>query len=445
MLELLPILLVYPPLQTKLEPRACHGRAERALVISAAAMAKKKKTAPDPSRYATMSVPKAKSEEPALVHTEPSDLSTTAPTAAAAPPVEAPAANDAPVEAQLSAAQALVATLLPPPPTLRKDWKLGPVGMDERDAKELSRRLLQCETTFGVVASVHLERVSMREGSNAELGRRVYSWIFDAHHVVLGDMNCEWRNMIGGAHVDIGRGPSRQSQPMEAWVKPDTHTAAVRPGGTYLPGLTEPKMPRWKGDSVAITPPTFDLVVVARPLTVDLLPKQPGRKFTPAKLPRLLMKSLGWPSDHTSVVAIVKSMSLTSQHLTVATWNVADPFYFARFWPDAAFGFDFKEEDSRLNAIKHHVEQLLDLADVVGLQEVPADLVDRLVRCGLDRDFESQWVAAPSDQDTAWYDAAVGKRGCSSDVGGIDAALPLPPVAHDMLLARRAVLVPCAQ
>ena len=407
-------------------------------------MAKKKKSAPDPSRYATMSVPRAKSEEPALVHTGPSDASTTAPTAAAAPPEEeAPAANDAPVEAQLSDAALVAAPVpvpapAPPPPTLRKDWKLGPVGMDQRAAKELSRRLLQCETTFGVVASVHLERVSMREGSNAELGRRVYSWIFDAHHVVLGDMNCEWRNMIGGAHLGA------HSQPMEAWVKPDTHTAAVRAGGTYLPGLTKPKQPRWKGDSVAITPPTFDLVVVARPLTVDLLPKQPGRKFTPAKLPRLLMKSLDWPSDHTSVVANVKSMSLTG-HLTVATWNVADPFYFGRFWPDADFGFDFEEEDSRLNAIKQHVEQLLDLADVVGLQEVPADLVDRLIRCGLDRDFESQWVAAPSDKDKAWYDAAAGKRSCSSAVGSIDAALPLPPVAHDMLLARRAVLVPCAQ
>ena len=91
------------------------------------------------------------------------------------------------------------------------------------------------------------------------------------------------------------------------------------------------------------------------------------------------------------------------------------------------------------------VEQLLDLTDVVGLQEVPAGLVERLVRCGSGRDFESQWVAAPSDKDTEWYEAAVGKRGCSSAEGGIAAALPLPPVAHDMLLARRAVLVPCAQ
>ena len=425
-------------------------------------MAKKKKSAPDPSRYATVSVPKAKSEEPSLVQTGPSDPSTTSAAALrsaspalvqtgpsdpsttaascsasrSASPAAAPAAND-PVEAQLSNAT-LVGTPVPPPPALRKDWKCVPVGMDEMDAKELSKRLLQCETTFGVVASVHLERVSMRVGSNMELGRCVYSWIFDAHHVVLGDMNCEWRNMIGGAHL------GEHSRPMEAWVKPDTHTAAVRTGGTYLPGLTEPKKPRWKGDPVAITPPTFDLVVVARPLSVELLPKQPGRKFTPAKLPRLLMQSLGWPSDHTSVVAVVKSMSLTSQ-LTVATWNVADPFYFARFWPDAAFGFDFDQEDSRLSAIKDHVEQLLDLADVVGLQEVPADLVERLVRCGSGRDFESQWVASPSNKDTEWYEAAVGKRGCSSAEGGVAAALPLPPVAHDMLLARRAVLVPCAQ
>ena len=400
-------------------------------------MAKKKKSAPDPSRYATVSIPKAKSEEPSLMQTEPSDPSTTAAAASSsASPAAALAAND-PVEAQLSNA-ALVGTPVPPPSALCKDWKRGPVGMDERDAKELSRRLLQCETTFGVVASVHLERVSMREGSNMEIGRRVYSWIFDAHHVVLGDMNCEWRNMIGGAHL------GKHSRPMEAWVKPDTHTAAVRTGGTYLPGLTEPKKPRWKGERVAITPPTFDLVVVTRPLSVELLPKQPGRKFTPAKLPRLLMKPLGWPSDHTSVVAVVKSMSRTSQ-LTVATWNVADPFYFAEFWPDAAFGFDFDQEDSRLNAIEDHVEQLLSLADVVGLQEVPADLVERLVRCGSGLDFESQWVAAPSDKDTEWYEAAVGKRGCSSAVGGIAAALPLPPVAHDMLLARRAVLVPCAQ
>lgn len=106
----------------------------------------------------------------------------------------------------------------------------------------------------------------------------------------------------------------------------------------------------------------------------------------------------------------------------MATWNVADPFYFAGFWPEAAFGFDFDREDSRLDAIKNHVEQLLGLADVVGLQEVPADLVERLVRCGSGRDFESQWVAAPSNKDTEWYEAAVGKRGCSSAIGGIAAA-----------------------
>lgn len=226
------------PLQVPPRCSPCHDDTGRARTVP---MAKKKQSAPDPSRYVTVSVPKAKSEEPALVQTGPSDLSTIA---AAASPGEAPAAKDL-VEAQLSNA-ALVGTPVPPPPALRTDWKRGPVGMDERDAKELSRRVLQCETTFGVVASVHLEPVSMRKGRNMELGRRVYSWIFEAHHVVLGDMNCEWRNMIGGAHL------GEHSQPMEAWVKPDTHAAAVRTGGTYLPGLTEPKKPRWKGNPVAI-------------------------------------------------------------------------------------------------------------------------------------------------------------------------------------------------
>ena len=176
-------------------------------------------------------------------------------------------------------------------------------------------------------------------------------------------------------------------------------------------------------------------MVVARPLTVKLLDKQPGVKFTPAKLPRLLMKSLNWPSDHTSVVAVVSTMRLSTQ-LTVATWNVADPFYYGKFWPDATFGFDFEQEDTRLEAVVSHIEKLLNIADVVGLQEVPSELVVRIAHGGSIRDFEAQWVAARSEKDTKWYAAAVGKRGCSSTAD----RTPVPPVSHDMLLARRDVL-----
>ena len=182
--------------------------------------------------------------------------------------------------------------------------------MSAEEAVSFVKRLLSCETWLGIVASVHLEKVNMRTGSNAELGRKVYSWIFDAHHVVMGDMNTTWGAMIGGAAFDFGSGVSHAT-PKEAWVRPETHASAVRPGGTYLPGLAQPKMPRWKGDRVTIEPPTFDLVVVGRPLSVELLPKQPGKRFVPAKLPRELMQKLppdGWPSDHTSVVAVVEAV-----------------------------------------------------------------------------------------------------------------------------------------
>ena len=375
--------------------------------------------------------------------------------------------------AALSPTSAEPQPAMPLPPRLAKDWRTPP-KMTGAQKKELSKRLLQCETVFGLVASVHLEKVNARSGEHMELGRSVYSWIFDAHHIVLGDVNCEWRNMIGGAFFD--RGGTSKEVKMEAWVKPETHAAAIRPGGTYLPGVTQEKVPRWKGDKVTIDPPAFDLVVVTRPYAVDLLKKQPGRAFQPAKLPRLLMQSLppdGWPSDHTSVVAVVRAASSQpARTLRVATWNVADPWYFSQFWGEAcSFGFEREREAQRLEHIERHVAQaraarsllapppraphnhaphplaphppsparaqLLDASDVLGLQEVPVLLVKRLVRLGAHRDFEAQWVGAPSDKDTALYEQAVGRRS-----GTMFRMLSeeLPPVPHDMLLARRSVL-----
>ena len=109
----------------------------------------------------------------------------------------------------------------------------------------------------------------MRTGEHADLGRTIYSWIFDAHHIVMGDMNCEWRSMIGGAVMDYGWTPAKPgvAPSQEPWVKPETHSAAIRPGGTYLPGITQEKTPRYnkKGEKIgttAVSPPAFDLVVL---------------------------------------------------------------------------------------------------------------------------------------------------------------------------------------
>ena len=259
--------------------------------------------------------------------------------------------------------------------------------------------------------------------------------------------------------MDYGWTPAKPgvAPSQEPWVKPETHSAAIRPGGTYLPGITQEKTPRYnkKGEKIgttAVSPPAFDLVVVARPLTVECLDKQPGRKLIPAKLPRSLIKSLPWPSDHTSVVAVVRAMGV-ERGLRVATWNVAAPWYFAKFWPDAAFGFDKSEEKSRQEAIERHVQQLLAVSDVLGLQEVPVELVAPLMTYGVAQGFQVQWVAAPSDKDDKLYDKAVGKRGCtaSSDAAAAsdepleveELPLELPqtrPVPHDMLFARLTVL-----
>ena len=41
----------------------------------------------------------------------------------------------------------------------------------------------------------------------------------------------------------------------------------------------------------------------------------------------------------------------------------------------AALGFEWQPEDQRLKAISRHVQQLLEISDVVGLQEVPVTYV----------------------------------------------------------------------
>ena len=100
------------------------------------------------------------------------------------------------------------------------------------------------------------------------------------------------------------------------------------------------------------------------------------------------------------------------------------------------------------------MQQLLEIADVVALQEVPCALIERIVGFSSAARFQAQWVAAPSrggvrtSADGATievapcrsYATAAGKRGCSTEKGGLSAALPLPPTAHDMLLVRFSAL-----
>jgi hypothetical protein len=306
----------------------------------------------------------------------------------------------------------------------------------------LSKRLLRCETKFGVVCAVHLEKVNIARGVNANLGKNVYKWLFEAHHIILGDMNASWPTMSVRPHLE--RRDGKVPLATYGWVDEKTHMHATRASGTYLPGVAVANAPRFQGDVVAIVPPAIDMVVVHRPLTVYALPerrdrqatgpRQLGAKFVPCKLPRTLMQNLppcGWPSDHTSVMTTIQMHGATAK-MRVATWNVADPIYFGRFWPDAALGF--RDETPRLCAIRKHVLELLRNTDVLALQEVPHVLVSTLTRKGVNMEFSVGYVAAPSDKDKYMYDQCVGRRRNTDDGDLRDD--DVPPVPHDMLLVR---------
>lgn len=314
----------------------------------------------------------------------------------------------------------------------------GPPELTPEQATELSKRVLQVDTRIGLLASVHLSKVNTLTGENVGLARTAYKWIFDAHDVVMGDCNTEWALMVGADDPTRSSSSSKSAAKIVntirqgAWVSGTTHTCVHRP--SYLPAKPNSSLP------IQLKP--IDLIVVKRPpFSVSLQPKQPGPKLpATCKFPRGLMKSTRWPSDHLPVVAAVKKPGMVD--LKVATWNVADPHYFARFFEEGpGMGFDWQPEPERLEAILQQVVTLLTIADVIGLQEVPAGLVARLAASGASRQFHVQWVAAPSLYDKDSYATVVGKRGdslkivaCAQDPShDLDS---LPQVAHDMLFTR---------
>lgn len=253
--------------------------------------------------------------------------------------------------------------------TLRTDAKAAPLP-DMTDVKILSlaKRVLACETMLvGTMATVHSEKVG--EVENQMHARTAYRWVFDAHGVVMGDMNTKWKYMYDNMAVK--------------------HSHATL-SGTYLPSKNN-----W-GNVCPYFGPAFDIVIAQRGLTVDLPKKQLGPKIQKSATPRLLMESWKWPSDHLPVVASVTKVLSGGQQLTVATWNVAETEYFRQWWPDASFGFDWQPEDARLRAVMAEVTKLLAMAHVVGLQEVPCALVLRIVQLATANQADTQWLAAPA-------------------------------------------------
>ena len=203
------------------------------------------------------------------------------------------------------------------------DLRKAPTGRNmlpsKADVFNTAKRILSCQTAIGRVATVHLEKTGLQ---NMALAETIYRpFIFAKHSVVMGDMNTTWRRLID----EHGAVPAT------------THACATLPS-TYLPGQQEQQRCA-NGDIRAggYHLPAFDLVVVKRPLSVQCLEKQLAPKVESLKIPRAFMASNNWPSDHFPVMATVRAMD--GQELVVGTWNVADPKYFGKYWPSAAFGF----------------------------------------------------------------------------------------------------------
>ena len=143
---------------------------------------------------------------------------------------------------------------------------------------------------------------------------------------------------------------------------------------TYLPNI-----PNATEQSKPINIPSFDNVVAKRPLRVVSLPGpvQLPRRVTRTN-PRDLMHTHNRGlSDHIPVLAMVEDTNRKIR-VRIATFNVADPHYWSRFYEGADAGFR-EEEHSRQGRVFNAVSTLLSMGlEILCLQEVPYPLLTPL-------------------------------------------------------------------
>ena len=283
----------------------------------------------------------------------------------------------------------------------------------------MNTETLFCDNTIiGRVAVVHLSKVGSKYSGalNSHLVKDEYGPLFKTTDVVLGDLNTTWQLM-----TDSTKG---------CWGNAVVNSSHATRRSTYLPGHTDTK-------PAAYWPPAFNLVVARRPLSVTLLKQQVGPNLQRTKLPRKLIASHNWCSDHVPVIAVVRHPT-TGAEVTVATFNVADPLYFGHFFPEAAHGFNhWENEKARLLAAFGIIKQLLGAADIVGLQEVPWRLVLGVTKLGVKQGFLVQWVSAPC---TPIHDDLAGISGSYTEDD--EGPMRIPKVPHLVLLVKTSVIVP---
>ena len=245
------------------------------------------------------------------------------------------------------------------------------VGKTRKPAELTSnwkKRVVVAHGPMGTIAACHLASLQ----HNREIAKTAHRWLFDTYDVVLGDFNA-----THGAMLDVS-------------VAGTTHDHATMP--SYLPAPSY---------SVAAWPPSFDQIVVRRPLQVALADAQLWKLQKVKEMPRKQMWSHCIPSDHVPVEAVVRGVA-GADELRVATWNVADPWYYNKYHDNtktAAEGFVYEFEDQRCNLVLQTVDTLVERNQVVALQEVPRMLVQRVVLAAKTRGLVVGGMPTPARND----------------------------------------------
>ena len=257
-------------------------------------------------------------------------------------------------------------------PPLRTRAKAAPT--DEAQAQSWRSRVLVANGAHGRLAVAHLAALR----NNTALAKTAHRWLFDTFEIVMGDFN------------------AIHAQMLDVSVDAVTHVHATMP--SYLPSVDYP---------VAAMPPSFDQVVVRRPLHVELAKRQVWRLQRVKQFPRKQMASRGIPSDHVPVEALVRTASVQSEALRLATWNVADPFYYAQHHAaaSAAVGFLVDFEDQRLRMVMDTIARLMERNHVLGLQEVPKCIEDDVVALAKGRRWSGVGLPTPAAADGEGGDA----------------------------------------
>jgi len=174
--------------------------------------------------------------------------------------------------------------------------------------------------------------------------------IVNRHDVILGDLNTMWKHLdphIGSTYHDVSF-PS------------------------YFPSKIFDRV----GD-----PPDFDHILLHKDKGSVAAVTPQIKTLTSGRDHRKIMQQHAWCSDHVPVEAHLYFGG--AHHIRVATWNVAAPFYFAKFHPsrvasDIVRGFRRDQEANRLRHIRAVTHTLIQSNVIVALQEVPVSLAQVL-------------------------------------------------------------------